>query len=75
MESEITGKLYSNDEITIIGLEKNIIIAIFKESDIVYTLDLDTIEDFRFFKFISGKFNIDPIDRATIVYKSCFLYD
>ena len=75
MESEITGKLYSNDEITIIGLEKNIIIAIFKESDIVYTLDLDTIEDFRFFKFISKKFNIDPIDRATIVYKSCFLYD
>ena len=75
MEADITGKLYSNDEITVIGIDKNIICLVFTESDIVYTLDLDTIEDFRFFKFISKKFNIDPIDRATIVYKSCFLYD
>lgn len=75
MREEEFGKLFENDECTVIGIKKNIICFTFTERDNVIYLDLDTIEDFRFFRHLCNNLDIDPIERATICYKSLYGFD
>lgn len=75
MKKEEYGKLYSNEECTVIGIKKNIICFVFTNKDDIVFIDLDTLEDFRFFRHICKNLNIDPIERATICYKSCYAFD